>query len=166
MKNRSYLTELKLIVKEVEKMKKKNKKCFTLYKIYYESGIVYLGRTKQDLKARLRGHFFKKRLHRAINIRLVTRIEYAELKSEADMFLYEIYYINKLKPALNVDDKSRDNLTINLPEIEFKEFKCNLMGKWTIDIDSKEAAEREAKNQKYIDLDELLGIGCRTKAEY
>ena len=79
-----------------------------LYKIYYENGtdnvLVYLGRTNQKLKNRLRCHFFKKPIVRVLDLKQVSKIEYAEFYTEADMFLYEIYYINKFKPPLNVDD--------------------------------------------------------------
>lgn len=68
-------------------------------------------------------------MHRSVDIMQVTKIEYAEFKSEADMFLYEVYYINKLKPSLNVDDRAKDELTVDLPKIEFKIFDCHLMDK-------------------------------------
>ncbi len=42
------------------------KKKFILYKIYDDKGIIYLGRTKQKLQDRLRGHFFKKPMQREI----------------------------------------------------------------------------------------------------
>jgi len=105
-------------------------KGYILYKIYYKFGIAYLGRTKQNLQDRLRGHFFAKPMHMKINIEAVTKIEYVELSTEADMFLYEIYYINKIKPPLNRDDKAQDSLTLDLPELEFKEFDCHLINKW------------------------------------
>ena len=73
-------------------------------------------------------------MHRSIDINLVTKIEYAEFKTEADMNLYEIYYINKLKPALNIDDKTKDELTITLPKVEFKLFKCHLWNRWKSQI--------------------------------
>lgn len=44
-----------------------------LYKIYYDDVLVYLGRTKQPLQTRLRGHFFKKPMHRVIDIQQVSR---------------------------------------------------------------------------------------------
>ena len=46
------------------------------------------------------------------------------------MFLYEIYYINRFKPALNRDDKAGDELTISLPELEFSLYLCGLLDKW------------------------------------
>lgn len=87
---------------------------FILYRIWYGNDLVYLGRTKQPLQTRLHGHFFKKPMHRSISINLVTKIEYAMFPTESDMNLYEIYFINLWKPALNIDDKCKDELTVLL----------------------------------------------------
>lgn len=105
-----------------------------LYKIYYDDVLVYLGRTNQPLQTRLRGHFFKKPMHRVIDINQVTRIEYAEFPTEADMYLYEIYYINLFKPGFNVDDRACDDLTITLPEVEFVSYDCPLFDSWKEEI--------------------------------
>ena len=67
---------------------------------------------------------FKKRLHKAIDIFSVTRIESAQFQTCADMYLYEIYYINTLHPMLNRDDAAPDELTVTLPEVPFIEFEC------------------------------------------
>ena len=53
------------------------------------------------------------------------------------MFLYEIYYINTLKPALNVDDKADDKLSVTLPELEFKDFWPKNFDKWKSEIAAK-----------------------------
>lgn len=97
---------------------------------------------------------FAKPMHRAIDIHNVTKIEYTELRTEADMNLYEIYFINLWNPPLNVDDKARDSLTITLPELEWTEF---IPAKWEerywkwrmigIDIEQPTVLERnEVKN--------------------
>lgn len=120
-----------------------------LYKIYYDDTLIYLGRTRQKLQSRLHGHFFKAPMLRVINIKSVSRIEYAEFKTEADMFLYEIYYINKLKPPFNRDDKSKEILTIHLPEVVFVPFECKLMGKWNKQIEQMDRAEELRRKIKY-----------------
>ncbi len=102
----------------------------TLYKIYYGDILVYLGRTKQKLQDRIRGHVLKKPMHREIDIFAVTKIEYAEFKTVADMYVYEIYLINLLKPPRNRDDKANDELTLRLPEVEWKLFETGLWEKW------------------------------------
>lgn len=127
-------------------------KGFILYKIFYGNDIVYLGRTKQPLQNRIRGHLFKKPMHRSININLVTKIEYAEFKTEADMNLYEIYYINFYKPTLNIDDKVKDNLTITLPDVEWKPFNIPLniplWEKWKEEIKQNDEAEKMRREEK------------------
>lgn len=114
-----------------------NPKGFILYRIWYGENIAYLGRTKQPLQARIRGHLFKKPMHRVIDIHNVTKIEYAEFQTEADMFLYEVYFINLWKPPLNVDDKAHDFLTLALPEVEWKLFETTLWDKWKKEIEDK-----------------------------
>lgn len=118
-----------------------------LYKIYYRGpngsnsdGLVYIGRTRQALNTRLRGHFFKKPMHRMIDIFQVSKIEYAAFNTVADMYLYEIYFINKEKPPLNRDDKADDILTVELPPVKWKQHDCHLMEKWKAEIVDGETA--------------------------
>lgn len=109
-------------------------KGFLLYRIWYGNRIAYLGRTKQPLQARIRGHMFAKPMHRAINIHNVTKIEYTEFQTEADMNLYEIYFINLWKPPLNVDDKASDDLSISLPEKEWTAFVPSKWEEWKVQL--------------------------------
>lgn len=110
---------------------------FVVYRIYYGDEIVYVGRTKQPLQNRIRGHVFGKAMHRKIDIEHVSKIEYAMLTSEADMNLYEIYYILKLHPPLNVDDNATDSLSVSLPELSWLPFETPLWEKWKNQILNK-----------------------------
>ena len=121
---------------------------FTLYRIYYGDCIVYLGRTMQPLKNRIRGHLFKKPMHRAIHIEQVSKIEYATFESEADMYLYEIYFINLWHPALNRDDKATDTLTVTLPEVNWVLFSTDLWEKWRSEIAAADAVDAERRRRK------------------
>lgn len=127
-----------------------------MYKVFYKGAdgefIAYLGRTKQRINARLRGHFKQLPMHKLIDIFSVSRIEVAECKTEADMFLYEIYYINKYKPTLNKDDKSKEELTIELPELDFKTLHNEeIMAKWKSEIaGEREAAERKEQLEEFF----------------
>ena len=47
---------------------------FIVYRIWYDSHIVYVGRTKQPLQSRIRGHLFNKPMHRTIDINHVSKI--------------------------------------------------------------------------------------------
>ncbi|WP_394910524.1 hypothetical protein [uncultured Robinsoniella sp.] len=126
---------------------------FILYRIWYKDCLVYLGRTKQPLQARIRGHKFAKPMHRSIDIQNVTKIEYSKFETEADMNLFEIYYINLWKPPLNVDDKARDNLTISLPNSEWCEFTPSNWDEWRKQLDSKEMyGWHKVRNDKILDI--------------
>lgn len=126
---------------------------FILYRIWYGNCLAYLGRTKQPLQARIRGHMFAKPMRRAIDIHNVTKIEYTEFQSEADMNLYEIYFINLWKPPLNVDDKARDELSVVLFDCEWKEFVPKNWEEWknTIDKNNKGVAIwHKLRNEKAV----------------
>ena len=131
---------------------------YVLYKIFYSSPdgefIAYLGRTKQPINSRLRGHFKQLPMHKLIDIFSVSHIEISECKTEADMFLYEIYYINKYKPTLNKDDKSKEELTIVLPELEFETLHNEkLMQKWKRQL---KAEQDFAENFRPEDLEDIF----------
>lgn len=136
---------------------------FTLYKIYYDNALVYIGRTKQPLQNRIRGHLFQKPMHRTIDINQVSKIEYTELPTEADMNLYEIYYILKYKPSLNVDDKTKDDLTINLPELEWEIFTTHLWDKWLDEINNKQNEYDKLLKRQSAIIEELRILRLRHK---
>lgn len=130
---------------------------FTLYRIYYGDSIVYIGRTKQPLQNRIRGHLFAKPMHRTIAISQVSKIEYAEFQTEADMNLYEIYFILKEKPPLNVDDKTRDELTVSLPDVEWKRWRTHLWEKWKDEILHRET-EYDKMKRRYHEIPEAKSV--------
>lgn len=121
-----------------------------MYRIFYGSEIVYVGRTKQPLQDRIRGHLFKKPMHREIDINLVSKIEYATFQTEADMYLYEIYFINLWHPPLNRDDNASDNLTVALPPVEWVLFQTKLWEDWKAALREK---DEEAKRTKERELE-------------
>lgn len=131
---------------------------FILYRIWYGDELVYIGRTKQPLQTRIHGHLFKKPMYRSISINLVTKIEYTELSTEADMNLYEIYFINLWKPPLNIDDKCKDELTIHLPDIEWKIFNTPLWNKWKKEITAidKEYEMKKQEKAAKFEMDRIM----------
>ncbi len=136
----------------------------TLYKIYYGDTLVYLGRTNQPLQTRLRGHFFKKPMHRLLDLTLVSKVEYAEFQSIADMYLYEIYYINRLKPSLNVDDRARDELSVTLPDVEFVRYDFPLQEKWKCEI-AKQNDEFKVLRDEYVEIPQRISVLRRQKRD-
>ena len=131
-------------------------KRYFIYKIYYDDEVVYIGRTKRPLAQRIREHLTKGLDSININPQYVTKIEYAECKSEADMMVYEVYYINTFHPSLNTDALSIDELTITLPELSFTEFYCSPnLHKWKKQI--ADAQLKKADNSyKQSHIDNLI----------
>ena len=130
---------------------------FIIYRIWYDSHIVYVGRTKQPLQSRIRGHLFNKPMHRTIDIEQVTKIEYAEFGSEADMNLYEIYFILKLHPPLNVDDKAKDDLSVSLPEVAWEKFSTHLWEGWRQEI-RRQDGENDRVRKRYVEIPQEIAV--------
>ena len=130
---------------------------FLIYRIFYGDFIVYVGRTKQPLQNRMRGHFFQKPMHRTIDISQVTKIQYASLSTEADMNLYEIYYILKWHPPLNVDDKTKDYPTVFLPEVQWKDWNAPIFDRWKTEITERRSNE-EKNRARYREIFEEIRV--------
>jgi hypothetical protein len=97
-------------------------------------------------------------MHRTIHIEQVSKIEYASFRTEADMNLYEIYFINIWKPPLNIDDKCKDDLTVELPPVEWKTFTTGLWDKWKDEIEKSEQRYKMRKQEKKAQLDLLRSM--------
>lgn len=154
-------------------MQMPKEKTHTLYRIWYDDEIVYLGRTNQPLQSRLHGHFFKKPMHREIDIFKVTKIEKTEFSTIADMYLYEIYFINVYKPYLNKDDKASDELSVDLPEVQWVRFEPPLMDKWKSQIQERDSANKETlavlerrKKQLEKEIHDLRVEMCDVRKKY
>ena len=128
-----------------------------VYRIYYGDQIVYVGRTNQPLQTRIRGHLFAKPMHRILNIDLISKVEFHEFDSEADMNLYEIYYILLLHPVFNVDDKTKDYPTVQLPAVEFTTATFKKWDIWKEEIRQKEI-DGKTKSMRRRELMEKLHI--------
>ena len=87
-------------------------KNYIVYKIYYGNTVAYVGKTDRTIQERTREHLFEKPLNRIFDINFVTKVEYHNFDSEADMNFYELYYINLLKPPLNSFAKLKDRLLL------------------------------------------------------
>ena len=129
----------------------------TLYRIWYGDTLVYVGRTNQPLQTRIRGHLMAKPMHRTIDINQVTKIEYHEFDTEADMNLYEIYMILTLHPPLNVDDKTRDYPTVTLPAIDWQIFSTPLWEKWKQKIQEENSAY-DIRRRRWHEIPEEIAV--------
>jgi hypothetical protein len=91
----------------------------TGYYIYFfiskENKPIYIGKTRQKIKDRMNAHN-----HLPCECYSdVDKICYGEVESEADLAIYETYYINKYKPKYNTMLKYNDKVNIKLPDLKF-----------------------------------------------
>lgn len=93
-----------------------------IYRFLNKQGeVLYIGSTKR-LKFRMKSHFSKvshlpKDLYSNIH-----KIEYYSFKdNSANMYMYEVFYINKYTPTYNKKDKG-ERLTLELPDIKWEDF--------------------------------------------
>jgi len=111
-----------------------------LYKfINNNDEIIYVGKTKNNIRIRLNQHFGNNGHLSNEDYSEVVRVEYAKVKSESDLVVYEPYYINLYKPKLNSELKKQDILTIQLPNLIWEEIsiiKNNIFNyKYNFDFD-------------------------------
>lgn len=85
-----------------------------VYIFYNNNDVLYVGKT-HNLHRRIIQHKDK------WWFAMANRIKYAEFSNKTDMDIYEIYYINKLKPVYNKEDNNKTDFSHDLPQIVFKE---------------------------------------------
>lgn len=91
-----------------------NKKYYIYRYFNSKHDVIYVGLTERPLKERVREH-------RVEELQKETAfIDYATVKTKADMEIYEIFYINKYLPKFNIKSVDSERTTIQLPELDFK----------------------------------------------
>lgn len=79
-----------------------------------EDEIIYVGRTSQGVKKRMKEHFNSHGHLDPVCYKNVHKINYCTFQTSAETKIYEIYLINKYKPIYNTADKEHKNLKIDI----------------------------------------------------
>jgi excinuclease UvrABC nuclease subunit len=87
-----------------------------------EGKVLYVGQTVQPMKRRTEQHFGANGYLKKI-VEVVETIEIAKVANDADLNIYEAYYISLLHPQWNGQLMTTDKPTIVLPELEFEAFE-------------------------------------------
>ena len=104
-----------------------------IYKMFDKNNkIIYIGKTI-DIDQRIRQHSLDKDWFKT-----VYKIYYAECLNKTDMDIYEIYYINKLKPLHNKQLVNGVGFSVLLDELDFIEYKKTIKPKSNIKKDVKD----------------------------
>jgi hypothetical protein len=123
---------------------------YFVYKLYSNDDLIYVGKTN-DTHIRISNHLSQQPWSEKIS-----HIEFAKCNSKIDMDIYELYYINKLKPKYNKASVSKDSPTFNIDALNFKRFSLHDFFNL-----NKSAANRNNESISIFDrrrseLDELL----------
>lgn len=87
---------------------------FGIYMFFDENKeVIYIGKSTSDLIRRMLQSLEQK------DYPAYVMLGYPKTKSDTNV--YEVYYISKYKPRLNKESKNNDELTIELPDIEFSD---------------------------------------------
>lgn len=87
---------------------------FGIYMFFDENKeIIYIGKSTSDLISRMLQSLEQK------DYPAYVMLGYPKTKSDTNV--YEVYYISKYKPRMNKESKNNDELTIELPDIEFSD---------------------------------------------
>lgn len=86
-----------------------------------DNRIIYVGKTTKSMKKRMNGHkHCPKQCYQERK-----RIQYAELETEADLFIYEVYYINKYMPKYNKATKYKQSPQGKIVGLIWKDYKTD-----------------------------------------
>jgi len=122
---------------------------YYVYRFLDEAGnIIYIGKTN-NINKRMESQHFSQQGHLPRECYLETcRIEYAQLKTDNTMRIYEIYLISKYKPAYNQEFNYKDEaIGIELPEPAWKEYNITSNMRASIKSMKQDEAYWEAKEQ-------------------
>lgn len=91
---------------------------YYVYKFYNKKGeLIYVGKTI-NIDSRIIAHISEENWKKTE----IYKIECALTNSKTDMDIYEMYYINLLKPKYNIAMVNDDKPTFYLPELNFAEY--------------------------------------------
>lgn len=140
---------------------------YFLYRFLKDDEIIYIGKTK-DLDKRLRVHFSGNG-HLSHECYYETdKIEYARLKTNTEMDMLEIYYINKYSPKYNdACNYQEKDIFMNIKEVEWISFNKFNLFKAKYDLMQNDIKEiNEVKKQLEILREEVYAISNKLENVY
>lgn len=125
-----------------------SKEKYYVYKIIDESDrVLYVGQS-QNISGRVKSHLSNRHW-----IEEGYKFYVAEMQSKTDSDIYEIYFINKLKPFYNIANSNNISFSVELPNINFQLFKT---------VVEDDLVSRNSRMSKNINLDgNSIALGRR-----
>mgnify|MGYP001209314387 CR=1 FL=1 len=92
-------------------------------KVKFKAGVYFLYNDNKELIYIGKSSDLGSRIPTSIRDRKATKYSYALTKTFSDAGIYEMYYISKLKPKLNVEGNFPDYPTVKLPDLKIQPIK-------------------------------------------
>lgn len=101
-----------------------------IYKFLNEANqVIYVGRTNNIIRRIRQQHFGTSGHLPATCYQQTKQVEFAQVASENDARMYELYYIEKYHPIYNKADIGGGSFSVELPELPWKPFEFQVSGK-------------------------------------
>ena len=148
-------------------------KNYYIYLYFLNGELVYVGKTV-DLYRR----YIEHRNDYSHDFRYIDKVAIAKCNTEIDMDIYEIYYINKLRPKWNIRQASKGIPTIQINNpLNFKEYNIKEFVKKYYHLLNRKSLKQELenmgfkiddiyKNSIYEDIFKLRKVGHRSYRHY
>ena len=124
--------------RDLPKLKKlyndnKDKYKYCVYRFINNKGdIIYIGKSKRIVTRLTKEHFTKNGHLPSDCYNQTVKVEICMFKTEADMMIAELYFINIYKPYYNTDSKTVDSVTVSIngfDDMEWEEFNSKKIHK-------------------------------------
>lgn len=135
---------------------------FFIYRYLICDEVIYIGKTKRDLKKRIDEHKLERKFMPYL---AKAKIEYYETATEVEMDIHEKYWINVYMPKLNVVDKEGAKFSFSIDNVIWKSYdsyserkKDFLLGEPNnkLSLKEKEFQRLEEKLQLYYNAEEYV----------
>ena len=91
-----------------------------VYRYIYKDEVIYVGKSDSNIGSRIKAHSKEDRFQPFLG---ECEISYAKLANPALTTIYETYLINKYKPKLNMAMKYDDEISFELPELDWQKLE-------------------------------------------
>lgn len=98
---------------------------YYIYRFYdKKNNVIYVGQTR-DMNTRMSGHLYNSKSDCTGLYEKLYWIEYADVKSDYHMNIYEMHYICRHKPKFNIQFASENIDLFDLPKVKWKPYITN-----------------------------------------
>lgn len=131
-----------------------------IYKYVWHGEVIYIGKSNSDIEKRIQCHSREDKFQKYLGD---VDVYFCFLPNEATTDIYELYYINKYHPVLNVSSKYDDApVGIEVADVEWNKYSPSKY--WCKKNNKKPSDVIRYNNSKITKLKELM-VNCKNISE-